>query len=151
LPDLRRIDIGEVSFEVNLETGVAELIKERGAWELKPNYLNEIFRKRKYEVGGAANLYQGDPLLIVYGTVDAKLGPQLRVAAEDLAKCGGPLFASMRHTAIPIVADIELTPAQEASHNLILLGRPEENLVSARILEKLPIEIESGKLIVGSR
>ena len=87
---------------------------------------------RPYESGAAVNLYQGEPLLIVYRTGNAKRGPQLRAAAEDMAKCGGPLFASLRQTKIAIVADTELTSEQEARHNLVLLGRPDENLISKK-------------------
>ena len=106
---------------------------------------------RPYESGAAANLYQGEPLLIVYGTGNAKRGPQLRAAAEDMAKCGGPLFASLRQTKITIVADTELTSEQEARHNLVLLGRPDENLISKKMFKELPIQIEHGKLKAGDR
>ncbi len=104
---------------------------------------------RRYEAGGAANLYQGEPLLIVYGSQGKRAG-QLRTAAKKLAAYGGPDFATLPR-AFPVVADSELTNEQRASHNLILIGAPEENSVTRSSLPDLPIAIQSGQLVVEGR
>ncbi len=104
---------------------------------------------RPYEAGAAANLYQGEPLLIVYGTKGDRTN-QLRAAARTLAKYGGPDFAKMPGM-FPVVADIDLTREQQSNSNLVLIGTPAENSISAAILPALPIKIQKDSLIVGDR
>ena len=104
---------------------------------------------RSYESGAASNLYQGEPLLIVYGTAGDRTN-QLRAAAQKLAKYGGTDYSTMPGT-FPVVADDELTPEQESSSNLILVGTPEENSISQAILPQLPIKIQNGTLMAGGR
>jgi len=104
---------------------------------------------RSYESGAAANLYQGEPLVIVYGTAGNR-PDQLKAAARNLAKYGGPDYSPMPGS-FPVVADVDLTPEQETNSNLILVGTPEENSISQAILPKLPIKIQDGTLMAGGR
>lgn len=152
-PDLERIYIGDQELQLSPDRGLAELRKSGNAWQLRSGFRPTASEIRSYSAGAAANLYEGEPLLIVYGTGDGDPNKtaRLRVVAEDLAKCGGPIFATMKHAEFPIVADSELTPEQEESCNLILIGRPVENSIAARIVEKWPIRIREGKLEAGNR
>lgn len=104
---------------------------------------------RRYEAGGATNLYQGEPLLIVYGTGGVHAN-QLRAAAQKLAAYGGPVHTAMRYR-FPIVADTALTEEQQTSCNLVLIGKPDENAVTAALLPKLPATINDDTLVVASR
>lgn len=104
---------------------------------------------RSYEAGAAANLYQGESLLIVYGT-QGDHTHQLRAAARTLAKYGGPNYARMPGM-FPVVADIDLTREQESNSNLILIGTPAENSISAAILPELPVKIQDQTLVAGGR
>lgn len=104
---------------------------------------------RAYEAGGATNLYQGEPLLIVYGT-GGDHTDQLRAAAQKLAAYGGPAHTAMPQR-FPVVADKELTDEQQARCNLILIGKPNENSVSAALLPRLPVSIEDDTLVAADR
>lgn len=105
---------------------------------------------RPYEAGGAANLYQGEPLLIVYGT-GGDHTDQLRAAAEKLATYGGPPFTAMHGYRFPVVADNDLTDEQQARCHLILIGKPQENLVTKTLWPRLPTSIEDDTLVVADR
>jgi len=88
-----------------------------------------------YHAGAAANLYEGEALMVVYGSANgnAVRSAQRREAAQRLAACGG------RHSGLvapqcPVVADRDLTPELLENHNLILMGAPGENLITDRFL-----------------
>ncbi|MDP6447341.1 MAG: tannase/feruloyl esterase family alpha/beta hydrolase [Pirellulaceae bacterium] len=118
-----------------------------GRWSIVDN--SPAPATRPYESGGAANLFQGEPLLIVYGTAGART-EQLRAAAGKLAKYGGPDYTTMPG-AFPVVADVDLTSKQASKSNLMLVGTPQENIISQGIVSELPIEIEDGALLAGGR
>lgn len=104
---------------------------------------------RRYEAGGAANLYQGEPLLVVYGTAGSE-SEKLRAAAQKLSAYGGPAHTAMRHR-FPVVADTELTAKQQAECNLILIGQPAENSVTRTLWPRLPVSVHDGALVVADR
>ncbi len=106
-------------------------------------------RQRAYEAGAAANLYQGEPLLIVYGT-KGETHQSTSSCRRSLAKYGGPVYATMPGM-FPVVADVDLTHEQQSKSNLILIGTPKENSISATIFPKLPIKIENGTLLTDDR
>ena len=105
---------------------------------------------RPYEAGGAANLYQGEPLLIVYGT-DGIHTDQLRAAAQKLASYGGPAHTAMRQHRFPVVADNALTDEQQDRCHLILIGKPSDNRVTRSLWERLPASIDDDTLLVADR
>tara|TARA_R110000868_G_scaffold250693_3_gene507301 strand:+ start:33443 stop:35428 length:1986 start_codon:yes stop_codon:yes gene_type:complete len=104
---------------------------------------------RVYQAGAAANLYQGEPLLIVYGTRGDRT-QQLKTLAQTLASYGGPTNERIPNL-FPVIADRELTQAQQTNANLILVGTPTENRLSQAILSGLPIKIQQGTLLAGGR
>lgn len=105
---------------------------------------------RAYEAGGAACLYQGEPLCIVYGTAGDHTD-SLRAAARQLSAYGGPAHTAMRTHRFPVVADNDLTDEQRARCHLILVGKPSENSVTAALLPRLPVAIVNGSLVVAKR
>jgi hypothetical protein len=104
---------------------------------------------RPYHAGAAANLYEGEPLLVVYGTASGNAN-HLLAAAKRLAACGGPHPGEMGKR-FRVVADRDLTEDQQANFNLILVGAPGENLISERLLSDLPLTIGAGNLQVEGR
>ena len=106
-------------------------------------------RLRSYQAGAAASLYQGEPLLMVYGTAGDN-APKLLNVAKRLAACGGPHPGAMGQR-FRIVADRDLSAEQQEKCNLILVGAPEENIVANRLLSALPVKIEAGNLDVEER
>ena len=104
---------------------------------------------RPYEAGGAANLYQGEPLLIVYGTGGDR-ATQLQAVAKKLAAYGGPVHAAIPRP-FPVVADKDLTSEQQARCNLILVGKPQENCVTDAVCARIPATIQGESLVVADR
>ena len=51
----------------------------------------------------------------------------------------------------PMKRDTDVTAADMATHSLILCGDPEANLVTKRIMAKLPVRIEKDVYVVGKR
>lgn len=123
-----------------------------GRWQVVSDMDSVDQSKRPYHAGAAANLYQGEPLLVVYGTGsdDTERVDQLRLAAQKLASCGGPVFYAMKDR-FSVVADSELNAEQEANCNLVLVGRPEENRVAQKIFPGLPITIQNDILVAADR
>ena len=143
IPQVQQVQIGKFRLET------AEYYRQTdGVWQIAAR--PPVPHIHPYEAGGAANLYQGDPLLIVYGTQGEHAG-QLKAAAERLATCGGPSFTPMRRYRFPVVADKDLTKEQQANHNLILVGRPGENAVTEQLWPRLPLTIDNNVLSVANR
>jgi dienelactone hydrolase len=142
LPSIKTVQIGVKRLAIGENYQLRD-----GRWSV----VGELPKRstRAYESGAAANLYQGEPLLIVYGTAGNRTA-QLKAAAQRLAKCGGPDYSTYPG-AFPVVADADLTAEQQSKSNLILVGTPEENSISRTILPKLPIKIQGGALVAGGR
>jgi hypothetical protein len=119
-----------------------------GRWQIAKAFAETSIRP--YEAGGTTNLYQGEPLLIVYGTGGAHTD-QLRAAAQKLAAYGGPAHTAMRGHRFPVVADTGLTDEQQSRCNLILIGKPSENRVSQALWNHLPVSVEDKTLVVADR
>jgi hypothetical protein len=133
-------------------TGRFDCQLQDGRWQLE-DQADEVSRTtRLYEAGAAANLYQGESLLVVYGTGsdDAEHIEKLKTAAEKLATYGGPMFTPLRD-GFPVVADTAITREQEENCNLILIGTPGQNRLTRTILPDLPIVIENDALSVDGR
>lgn len=139
---LKSVQIGESTLPLNPHYRV-----QGDHWEAVGRYPTR--RVRQYEAGAAACLYQGEPLLIVYGTGGGR-ADQFRAAALKLSAYGGPTHTAMRHR-FPIVADTELTSEQQAKCHLILIGPPDDNAVTASLWSKIPIAIEGQTLLAGNR
>ena len=149
---LETVDIGGSRLATAGATGRLRCSFLEDRWRVAPDEAPADPPNRPYHAGAAANLYQGEPLLIVYGTGGGQSGraDQLRTAARKLAACGGPVAGSMRHR-FPVVSDTALTPEQEANCNLILIGTPLENRITQAILPELPIAIRNDTLVAADR
>jgi len=141
--DVKTVQIGEAKLSVSENYRFGD-----GRWQIAA--APETPQIRPYEAGGATNLYQGEPLLIVYGT-GGDHTDQLRAAAQKLAAYGGPAHTAMRLNPFPVVADTALTDEQQARCNLILIGKPNENFVTAAVWTRLPASIEDKALVVADR
>ena len=142
VPDVKTVRIGES------ELAASEFYRfHDGRWQIADSPAKP--RNRPYEAGGASNLYQGEPLLIVYGT-GGEYPDQLRAAAQKLSAYGGPVHTAMR-LRFPVVADTALTAEQQARCHLILIGKPSENSVTKAHWPRLPASIEDGALVVADR
>ncbi len=105
--------------------------------------------QRPYEPGSTMNLYRGEPLLIVYGTSspDSTLRAAMRQLGEDASGWLAP-ESRMEFGSVPLLPDGAVTDDHLRSRNLLLIGGPTDNTVTARLMPQLPIREEAGSLRV---
>jgi hypothetical protein len=111
---------------------------------------------RLHTPGSALLLYQGDPLLIVYGTGGADADRNaMRAAAEAASKSAEPSWlddtgetgvdgvphSQNLYGRLNTKADTGVTDADIARCNLVLIGTAAQNSVVARIAGRLPVHL----------
>ncbi len=118
---------------------------------------------RLHTPGGPLQVYDGSPLLIVYGTGgDATTRAALRAAAEAASKSPTPTWMDdsgesdagdkvpHRHNLfgrLAIKADTAVTESDLARCNLVLIGAASENAVVAQIAEQLPVRLTGDAIV----
>lgn len=107
-------------------------------------------KMRAYSPGSFMELYRGEPLLIVYGTraKDSALAQAIRDMAGQMARRVDPENGRIEFGGIRVIADTSEGKALPGSNNLFLIGGPQENSVTARLMQRLPIREEEGALAV---
>jgi hypothetical protein len=115
---------------------------------------------RLHTPGSAALLYNGEPLLIVYGT-SGKAAAVMRAAAEaaskspnaawlddtgDAAKDGVPHSQNL-YGHLNIKADTAVTDGDIARCHLVLIGTAAQNTLVARLADRLPVRFADGSII----
>lgn len=128
------------------------VVRESEQWSVQSRWSPPDSVMRDYQPGAAANLYRGEPLLIVYGTRGSTNRTEiLRKAAELLtarAGSGQPMPVGR----IPWKADTAVTESDLQHYNLILLGTAAENQIVSRLWAKLPFTVnEKQELLAGDR
>ena len=116
--------------------------------------------ERYHFPGGAMALYNGEPLMIAYGTqADEKTNGILRGAAEAASHshCSawpGPVEKPtgwpggwMLYGRIPVKSDREVTDEDMRQNNLLLLGSAGQNSIVAKIADRLPVKIDHGRAV----
>lgn len=131
-----------------------------GAWHAGAP-VDEPFVFRQHTPGGAMLLYQGEPLLIVYGTAgDAATTSALRRAAEAASRSPHPAWlpeggdagpdgvphAHNLYGRLPVKADVDVTAGDLSRCHLVLLGSVRENALVARLAPGLPVQFEPGRV-----
>jgi hypothetical protein len=119
---------------------------------------------RLHTPGGPIQAYNGEPLLIVYGTHGSEAArTTLHTAAVAASESSHPNWvpeggeaapdgvphAHNLYGNLPIKADTAVTDDDLAGHTLVLIGTAAENSVVARIAAKLPVTFD-GQTIVCS-
>jgi hypothetical protein len=114
---------------------------------------------RLHTPGGATRLYDGEPLLIVYGTRGGETARKaMRAAATAAAKSFLPNWPDDTGEASPddkvphnqnlygplsMKADVDVTDADIARRHLVLIGDADQNAVVARMAGSLPVKLTS--------
>jgi hypothetical protein len=120
------------------------VVREGHNWQVRRDWQPPTTNFRPYRSGGAENMYNGEPLLIVYPTLGAAADmDRMKNAAESLCRSGGA--GEMPAAAFPMKADRDITQADMEHYNLILLGKIEDNKVTQRVWPKLPLSLEGNK------
>jgi len=136
------LKVGDSEFELEApQPGRILLINEEGRWETVETWEPPAGKKRPYLPGGAANLYSGEPLLIVYPTEGNEETRQpMEDAARSIVLFGG--FGNEMITGqVPIKPDKEVTEDDIQHRNLILFGGPYYNLITRRLTDQLPVTV----------
>ncbi len=131
---------------------------ESNAWTSAPAS-TETLALPSHTPGGAAQLYDGTPLLIVYGTRgDAAANKAMRAAAIAASKSPNPSWAldsgeKSKDDGVPhhqnlygrlnTKADTDVTDADIDRCHLVLIGDAVQNALVARLAEKLPVRLDT--------
>ncbi|MGD0259711.1 MAG: hypothetical protein ABSD29_07775 [Verrucomicrobiota bacterium] len=125
--------------------------------EMKP----ELPSFRLHTPGGPTLLYDGSPLLIVYGTRgDTNLCKEMRLAAEAASKSPNPGWAAdggetgsegvphhqNLYGRLNVKADRDVTDADMQKCHLVLIGTAQQNSLVARLAGQLPVQWADGKI-----
>jgi len=116
---------------------------------------------RLHTPGGANQLYDGEPLLIVYGTqAEGKMRAALRDAAVAASRSSnaswpkpskeggddGVGYNQNLYGELNIKADSEVTPDDIARRHLVLIGSAAQNSVVAALAARLPVRYEGDRI-----
>lgn len=121
----------------------------QGKWQVVTDETKSA--RRPYRAGSAANLFQGEPLMVVYGTGGKEDRVQLlKQAGQSLAMLGGPPRRGMK-ARFPLRTDTDLKPDEEANYNLILVGTPSDSQRIRALIKELPLTVANKELNVADR
>jgi hypothetical protein len=135
------------------------LVSGPKGWQAETN--SEWPSFRLHTPGGPMLLYDGSPLLIVYGTRGgANLCAALRAAAEAASKSPNPSWAfdtkpvdgegvpytHILYGALQTKADRDVTDAEVQKCHLVLIGTAEQNTLVARLASRLPVQRTAGRI-----
>ena len=129
--------------------GAYDLVRAGEEVVVRPHSDEPAPAMRPYVQGSYMELYRGEPLLIVFGTTprDAAVVEKMRDMAQGLSRMSRP-GRTMEFGQIPTVSDTALTDEQGAHSNLFLIGGPEDNAVTRRLMSQMPIRVDGGALTV---
>lgn len=133
-------------------------IRSDVGWSLQSS-APDLPKARLHFPGGVKALYHGEPILIVWGTMgNSEEDNALSKAAEMLRHSSSPSFpAATRlrdgvpadyspYGKLPAKADVDVTEADIAKYNLILLGDDQQNELVHRLADQLPVQIDGGSV-----
>ncbi len=127
---------------------------ESGAAALETTEPEAAFRL--HTPGGPNQLYNGDPILIVYGTRGSAVFQQAQKEAAQMASrsstwgwmAGGPTRGNADgvplrlnlYGSLPIKADVDVTREDVLRNHLVLIGTADQNAVVERLAAALPVQ-----------
>jgi hypothetical protein len=152
----------ELRIEPGAAAGSVVLALDPGARSARLAPASSVPPLRLHTPGGANLLYDGEPLLIVYGTRgDAAMQRAQREAAALASHSANSGWfeadATRPHTnGVPlrfnlygdlsVKADVDVSAEDVARHHLVLIGTADENALVARIAERLPVTFSSERI-----
>ncbi|MBN1352694.1 prolyl oligopeptidase family serine peptidase [candidate division KSB1 bacterium] len=106
--------------------------------------------RRPYVQGSIMNLYRGEPLTIIYGThsADSSLLRSMRELATEVSRWLMPGEMPMEFGTIPTFSDTDASEMPLDETNLFLIGGPEQNTITKRLMALLPVAQHNGKLCI---
>ena len=128
------------------------VMQQNGQWSTTNQWVSPPAGTRPYRPGAAAELFTGEPLLVVYGTQGSEARDEaLLKGAGSIALFPGS-WGEMVIGRIPMKADIDLTREDLDHFNLVVLGGARDNLLTAELLPDLPVTFtDRSELVAGPR
>jgi len=127
------------------------LVRSEDGWLVSDRWSPAPGSIRAYRAGAARNLFAGEPLMLVYGTLAGdERTALLREGVKSVARTRrwGPMYSGE----FLVKKDTEVSGEDMARFNLVLLGSARENRLTARIMKQLPLAIdEANELLADGR
>jgi poly(3-hydroxybutyrate) depolymerase len=138
---------------------IAKLVRTHNGFAFEPLSGEPV--PRRHTPGGANQLYDGRPLLIIYGTGGSR---PMQQAMLNLAQTASRSNSAAWSTAsgdsgpdgvphnrnlygdLPYKADSEATAADLAQHHIILIGSALQNRVTGRLAPRLPASVDTSQI-----
>jgi hypothetical protein len=121
---------------------------------------------RLHTPGGATMVYDGSPILIVYGTKGtAEENAAILVAATaasrspnaswpdddiDRSQIDKVSHYQNLYGNLPMKADADVTDADLARCNVVIIGTDKQNALAAKLAKRLPAKFDGGKIVLGN-
>lgn len=136
---------------IGVSAGQKEVIFEKKTnWVLSDNHSSQ--GTITYQGGGMADLFMR-PIIVVYGTKEANRSSILKMAAERFCNWApdSDIPTGSKLGCFPIKADSELTAEELKSHNVLLLGNANENIITEKINAKLPVRFVGDNIEISGK
>lgn len=125
--------------------------RETAAWDIADRWTETASSLRPYRPGAAANLFTGEPLMVVYGQGGGWRRTRLLQETADFISRYPGYGRPMTEGGFPVFSDRDFFPQDLARYNLILIGSPRDNRLIRRMIPELPISFdEQERLIAGA-
>jgi pimeloyl-ACP methyl ester carboxylesterase len=139
---------------------------QEDSWAVLDN-LGEAKPYRLHYPGGADLLYQGEPLMIVWGTkADTETNKRMYDAAQAARKSCYPNWPDdngkgpqgegegvdgvphnrILYSTLLGKPDVDVTESDLQKYNLVLIGTAEQNSIVAEIAENLPVQLKTNRV-----
>ena len=125
-------------FKVTPDAQGAVLLTEPGTKALPGD-------KRPGLEGGLSNII-ATPFAVVMGTISSD--PRLRALCRDKADAFVQQWVNWQHVKPRLFKDTEITPADERRYSLILVGGADANLISRRLMPRLPLRVDADAVTI---
>jgi pimeloyl-ACP methyl ester carboxylesterase len=101
------------------------------------------------DLAGPISDFQNTPFMIVIGTTsnDSLMKKIIKQKADVIT---GDWKTAQKYEP-RVKNDVDVTDAEMKSYSLFLMGGPEENAVSKRVFEKIPVQMKPGEILIDGR
>jgi len=131
-------DLGEHPLAHDLHLARAD-----GRWAVVPELARPPGHKRPGVEGPLGDLWYG-PFVVVYGASDPAQTDANRRTAEEVRR-----YNPWTEVAMPVVADVDVAPADLRGRGVVLVGSPRSNAVLASITAELPMRFDHAAIELG--
>jgi pimeloyl-ACP methyl ester carboxylesterase len=138
---LRVVWNGEAAREVRLDG--------RGRAALRARSYNPKGPVKTPGLEGPISDFQTTPFAVVIGTASAD--PMMRRLCEQQGRNWAKSWESWQHWAPRVFKDSEISDADVQRYSLLLVGGPEANLVTRRLIGKLPVRLSADAITLDDR